>query len=288
MNKRMLTIACLAAAIGFIPAQTKAEDLKLGVVPLENKQVMFKQFQPLCDYLSKELGANVTLVVGKDYQGAMDDLGQNNVQIAYLTPTVFPKCKVQNPDSGIRPVVRFKEAGAGTYRSCIIVPADSKITAIGEIKGKKFAFGSEDSTGSHLMPRAMLAAQGIGIDNITKAYLGSHSKVANAVGAGEYDAGGVKDSVADQFAAEKKVKIIATSDSIPEFPICVNKNVSAELESKIKAAFIKLDGKDEASKKILTSINPKYSGVEPAADADYNVIREMIKKLYGDEFYKKK
>jgi phosphonate transport system substrate-binding protein len=287
MNKHLLTIACLAL-LTLTPSLSRAEDLKLGIVPLENKQTMFKQFQPLCDYLSKELGANVTLVVGKDYQGAIDDLAQNNVQFAYLTPTTFPKCKVQYPDAGIRPVVRFKESGAGTYRSCIIVPADSKITAIAEVKGKKFAFGSEDSTGSHLMPRAMLAAQGIGIDDITKAYLGSHSKVANAVTAGEYDAGGVKDSVADQFVTDKKVKIIATSDPIPEFPICLNKNVTPELEAKIKAAFMKLDGKDAASKSVLTSINPKYSGVESAADADYNVIREMIKKLYGDEFYKKK
>ena len=288
MNKYIFGIACLAAVFGLAPINANAQDLKLGVVPLENKIIMFKQFQPLCEYLSKELGTSVTMVIGKDYQSAMDDLAQNNVQISYMTPTVYPKSVVQNPDAGIRPVVRFKESGAGTYRSCIIVPADSKISSIAELKGKKFAFGSEDSTGSHLMPRAMLVAQGVGIENITKSYLGSHSKVANAVSAGEYDAGGVKDSVAEQFAAEKKVKIIATSESIPEFPICVNKSVSAELEAKIKQAFMKLDTKNDALKAILTSINPKYSGVEPASDADYTVIRDMIKKLFGDEFYKRK
>lgn len=278
-------VACTLLLAAFV----SAEELKMGIIPLEAPKIMFKQFTPLADYLSKELGVTVTLVIGKDYQATMDAIGNNEVQFAYLTPTTYPKSEKQNPDAKITPLVRFQEGGKGSYRSCIIVPADSSVTEVSQLKGKTFAFGNEDSTASHLMPRSMIIAAGLDIktDLAKYEYLGSHTNVANAVKPKTFEAGGVKDSVADQFVKEGSVKIIATSEEIPEFPICVNNKMSDDMVKKLKEALLKLKADDEASKEILTSINKKYTGCEETKSEHYDVIREMIKKLYGDDFYKK-
>ena len=61
-----------------------------------------------------------------------------------------------------------------------------------------------------------------------------------------------------------------------------------ELVERIAAALMKLKADNPEAKAVLTAINEKYTGCEPAAAKDYDVIREMAKKLDGDEWYKKK
>ena len=278
----------LPLATPTVPAQN-ATTVRFGVVPLEDKVTVFKQFQPLAKYLSAELGVEVKLVIGQDYQATIDALGKNDVQFAYLTPTTYPKCERQYADQGIQPLARFLENGKGTYRSCLIVPAGSSITEVKELKGKRIAFGSKDSTGSHLMPRSALVASQIDPDKDLTQYkfLGSHTDVAEAVALGKFDAGGVKDSVAEKYQRQNQVKIIFTSQEIPEFPICANKNVDRVLVDKLTQALLKLDLKSENGKIILTSINAKYSGSESAKSSDYDIIRNMIKTLYDDKFYER-
>ena len=195
---RIKIISLLISAMMAVSVYAQETEIKLGIVPLESSRIMYYQFLPLTHYLSEELGVKIRPVVGLTYQETMDALGTNEVQIAYLTPTTYPKCEKQNPDAGIKPLVRFQVNGKGVYRSCIIVPADSKITRVAELKGKTFAFGSVNSTSSHLMPRAMLIQKGVDIDNDLDSfrYLGSHSNVAIAIREHKFDAGGVKESVA--------------------------------------------------------------------------------------------
>jgi phosphonate transport system substrate-binding protein len=112
-----------------------AEVIQFGVIPLQSPAVMLQKFTPLAEYLSREVGVPVKLMIGKDYQATMDDIGKNNVQMAYLTPTTYPKAEKQNPEAAIRPIVKFQESGSATYRSCIIVRAGSQIAGLPEIKG---------------------------------------------------------------------------------------------------------------------------------------------------------
>lgn len=284
---KVLVLAVFTALI-MTPAVQAEDKLSFGVIPLEAPDAMFRKFVPLAKYLEKELGVKIELVMGKDYQDIMDAIGSNTVQIAYLTPTTYPKSKRQNPDANIHPIVRFQSKGQGTYRSCIIVSFESEIQAISDLKGKSFAFGSKDSTSSHLMPRSMLAAKGIQFEDIQAEYLNSHSNVAAAVSVEQFAGGGVKESVAEKYAANEEVRILAKSNPIPEFPVCINRHVSAPMKGKILAAFEKLNNGSDDAKNIMTAINKKYTGVEAAKDEDYNVIRTMVQNLYGEAFYKKK
>ena len=274
---------------GFPGVLGAAEAIHFGVIPLQGPAVMIQKFTPLADYLSREVGVPVKLMVGKDYQATMDDIGKNTVQMAYLTPTTYPKAERQNPDAAVQPIVKFKEGGKATYRSAIIVRAGSPIATLAELKGKKFAFGSEQSTSSHLMPRSMLIAAGLDINKDLKEikFTGSMGNVANAVAAGMMDAGGLQETVAEENEKKGRVKILARSGDIPQFPICVNKHLSKELVAKIEAALLKLDSGTPEAQKILTAIDAKLTGSEKAASADYDIIRDMVLKLYGEDFYKR-
>ncbi|MFK5926362.1 MAG: phosphate/phosphite/phosphonate ABC transporter substrate-binding protein [Desulfuromusa sp.] len=289
MQKVLKSVCCFMVVCGlfFGSAASASETLNFGIIPLVNQDIMKQQFLPLAKYLSQEIGMEVKLHVGQNYQDTMDAIGTNKVQIAYLTPTTFPKSAVQNPTAGVKPLVRFLKNGTGTYRSCVIAPIDSDIETLADLKGKKFAFGNKNSTSSHLMPRSILAGAGIQFEDIQAEYLGSHSKVAKAVGGEQFSGGGVKESVAQKFAGYGQVKIIATSNPIPQFPICLNNSVSPELEAKLLSAFEKLNDGSDASKTILTTISKKFTGTEKTVSADYDVIRTMIDNLYGNSFYER-
>ena len=287
-----ILVSLLTLMVAASSTMADEKEIKLGIIPLESARIMYYQFLPLSKYLSEELGVNVKLVVGLNYQDTMDALGKNDVQIAYLTPTTYPKCEKQNPDAGIKPIVRFQVNGKGTYRSCIIVPTDSKLDKLSDLKNKSFAFGSTNSTSSHLMPRSMLVQVGIDIDKDLSSYkfLGSHTNVAIGIKWSKYDAGGVKESVAEKYQNAGTCRIIAKSKDIPEFPICVNKYVDSETVEKLEKALLRLkamDSDDCVDNIILQSINKKYTGCEPARSKDYDAIRGMIDDLYGDDFYKR-
>jgi phosphonate transport system substrate-binding protein len=237
--------------------------------------------------LEKELGVPVKVVVGKDYAATMADIGENRAQLAYLTPTTYPKAEKQHPSAGIRPIVKFKKSGKATYRCCVIVRSESSIPSLQALKGKTFAFGSKDSTSSHLMPRSMLIGAGVDIDTdlVAYKYTGSHTNVANAVAVGMLEAGGVKESVAEKFAKQGRVRILAKSGDIPQFPICVNKHLSQEMTAKIVDALLKLDDQTPEHKAVLTAINEKFTGSEKAESSNYDIVRDMIQKIYGDSFY---
>src|SRR5258708_17935699 len=73
--------------------------------------------------------------------------------------------------------------GSKTYRSQIVVRADSGINSIEQLRGKKFAFVDPASASGFLFPNALLA--GMGLDYKTffsdTIFAGGHDKVIIAV-----------------------------------------------------------------------------------------------------------
>jgi methyl-accepting chemotaxis protein len=247
-----------------------------GVVPLENALVMNKKFTPIVSYLNNKLGRDYIIKVGKDYTEAIEDIGTGRAHISYQTPTTYIEGKHKY---GIKLLGYFAKDGSPTYKSAIVVPKGSGIKSIAELKGKRFAFGSEKSTGSTLVPMAMLAEAGITLNNLSQyAYLGSHDIVANAVLKGEFDAGGMMESVVSEFL-DKGLVAIKISEPIPQFPICVNKNLYPEFVKKIKEALISI-----TDTSILKAIDKGYTKFMEAKDSDFNGIRAMVKRLYNVEY----
>jgi phosphonate transport system substrate-binding protein len=288
---RLALVAAAAAVLfGVVPCGASGEEtLKFGITPRESPRISFQKFTPLARYLSNELGVQVELVVGKDFQAVIDGLGNNQYSIAQMTPSTYPKCQRLYPDAGVRPLVRFQTGGSGTYKACIFVPAGGEAAGLAQLKGKRFAFGDPTSAANCLMPKMMLLEAGVSADKdfAEFKFLGSHTNVANAVAVKTFDGGAAMDSVAERFEKEGKVKIIARSGEMPDAPLCVNKHLDSQLAERIATALLKLKCDNPEGKGVLTSINEKYTGCEAAGEKDYDVIRSMAQKLDGDEWYKK-
>jgi phosphonate transport system substrate-binding protein len=161
----------------------------------------------------------------------------------------------------------------------IITRADSEVKSIGDLRGRRFAFGDMKSTSSHIMPRSMLKEAGIDIRELQYyTFLGHHDDVARAVVKGDFDAGGVMEAIAYRFE-DQGIRFLQVSDEIPEFNICYHPSVDEKTLSSIKTALVSLNVSAPEGAAILKSIDKDYTGFVDASDSDYDGIRQKMSKL---------
>jgi phosphate/phosphite/phosphonate ABC transporter binding protein len=250
--------------------------LKMGVIPLEAPGEMFRRFTPLSEYLSQVIGRRVELSVAVDFIQTLKDLEEGITDLAYLTPTTYIEA---HEKFGAKLLVKALRNGSPYTRSAIVAKTGGGIVRLEDVRGKRFAFGDRMSTSSYLVPRAMLAEAGIGLEGLKESvFLGHHDDVAKAVIAGEYDAGGLREPTARAFQ-DQGLELIKTSIDIPEFNVSASKHVDQATADLIEKALIALDQKDKSHARVLAAIDASYTGFSAAADSDYDGIRKIMEKM---------
>ena len=250
--------------------------IKFGIIPLESPSEMYKRFLPLNNYLSRKFDKKVMLKVEGNYENTLKDIGEGITDICYMTPSTYIKAREKY---GVEVLLKALRHGKPFQRIAIIARKGGNIHNVSDIKGRSFAFGDILSTSSYIIPRAMLHDEGIDLNDLSYYdFLGHHDDVARAVLKGEFDAGGIMESAAEKFMDES-LEIIKYSMNVPEFNICVNKDIPSHLKSALKQALLDLTETNPDDKAILHSISPGYTGFTEARFDDYKGIREMMDKL---------
>ncbi len=250
--------------------------LYLGVIPLESPVEMYRKFLPLAEHLQKKMDKKIELKVAMDFAETIKEIGEGATQICYMTPSTYIEAR---NNYNIEVIAMALRNGKPYHRSVIAVKGKDNINDIRDLKGRSFAFGDKRSTSSHIVPRAMLLEGRIKLEDLSfYDYLGHHDDVAKAVLEGKFDAGGLMESTAVKFQ-EQGLKIIKYSVDIPEFNICVNKEIPEQEKMLLRQAILDLETGNPESMKILQSIAADYTGFIEARDSDYDGIREMMKKL---------
>ncbi|HQT93890.1 MAG TPA: phosphate/phosphite/phosphonate ABC transporter substrate-binding protein [Thermoanaerobaculaceae bacterium] len=267
------------AVVAVEPPGAARPALRFGVVSFYNPRLMYIKYQPLVDYLSSATGQAWELVIGASYERTVEDLCAGRLAVAYLGPYSYARA---NAACGALPVVKLNTDGKSTYRSVIMVRKDSTISSLKELAGKRFGFGSPMSTSSHVMPRAMLEDAGLhpGAD-FTCRYYFHHERAARAVLLGEVDACGIRDIVGEKFT-HRELRVLATSDGIPNFPFVVGPKSPPELREELLRALVTRPAVDPAVAATIRSWDEELAGgFVPATDADYAPVRLLAVRVFG-------
>ena len=158
----------------------------------------------------------------------------------------------------------------------IIVKENSPVNNISELKGKDIAFASYKSTSGNLIPRQLLAENGIHLKEL-KSYhnFRYHDSVVKWVLKGVYDAGAVRESVAEKYMP-LGLRILTVSEPIPTGPVAVGPKTPYAMVDAVKAALLNLN-KSGDGKEILKKVDTELrGGFIEANDDDYENIRKMI------------
>lgn len=266
----------LAVALGFSVAGVSAQQtLRVTAIPDEAPTELARKFEPLGQYLHKELGMEVEWTPVTDYAAAVETLASRKVDLAWLGGFTYVQAQVRSQGKAVPLVQRQEDA---QFRSVFITRTGSGIETPADLKGRTLAFGSQSSTSGHLMPRHYLLDAGINPDADLKriSFSGAHDATIAAVASGKVDAGALNISVWEKFVAEgrvdtEKVRVFYTTPTYHDYNWTVHADMPAELQEKIKQALIKLDPADPAAKAILDL--QRATRFIPTEPANYESIR---------------
>jgi phosphonate transport system substrate-binding protein len=254
------------------------EPLRVGLIPNENPEEVEAEYQPLEDYLKKELGREVELSVPTTYNAVVEAMVSGELDLAYFGGLTYVQAR-QRAD--VHPLFTEVNPRTGTtkYRSVIIVPADSNIENVEDLEGKDFAFGSVSSTSGSLYPSIMLDEAGLDYrtDLGEVVYTGGHDTTAQAVANGRVAAGGLEDRILyglqeDGIIEKGKVRVIEESDPIEGYPWVVRDALSDKDEQDLTDAFLGIE-----DPKLLDLLRAEdYQKVQAG---DYDYVEEQARKL---------
>ena len=162
--------------------------------------------------------------------------------------------------------------GKTTFNLVIAVRQDSPIKTMADLKGKAFAFGDEKA----ILQRAVVVGGGSALDQFSRiAFLNHYDNIAKAVLNQDFDAGILKDTVYEQFAAQGLRKIY-TSPPLASYLFAVSSRLPASTVEKLRAALLALKADTPEGQTVLRELDPGYDGFVAAEDKDYDVVRKLI------------
>jgi phosphonate transport system substrate-binding protein len=248
----------------------------VALLPDENASSIIQNALPLKKYLERALGKDIELVVTTDYSSMIEAMRFGRIEVAYFGPLSYVLAKSKGPD--IEPFAVGVSKGSPTYKSVIIARVDGPVKSPADIRGKMVGYGDFASTSSHLIPRALLARNGmLGGTDYKYVLLGAHDAVARAVQSGQVQAGGLSQEIFKSLVAKgsidgDKVIVLAESDPIPNYPIVMQGYLAPELKASIRKAFLELNDKE-----ILKTF--RAEGFVATDDHAYDILRETAKLL---------
>jgi phosphonate transport system substrate-binding protein len=274
-----IVMALLVSPVSTGHSQTDKKPVVTFGVNLRSTPIsMYQNFQPLMDYLTETTPYRFELKLSRNYQAGLRALADGSTQIGILGDVAFIEAWLRH---GAIPILRpLNDEGKPFIRSAIIVPMNSSLRTIGELKGKRIAFDNIHSTTGNLFPRYLLNLNGVRHnDPGTFVSLDSQDAVVRAVLRGEFDAGAVNEQVARKYG-HAGVRVLAYSKPIPPGPIVARKGTPKELLTAVTDALLKLDPANPAHARIMLSWDESLKhGFTRAQVSDYRRIYRMFKSI---------
>ena len=281
MKKAIGLLALLCAALSPLTAHGAAprpSTLRVSAIPDEAPTEMIRKFGPLTAYLEKELGMAVKFIPLVNYAATVEALAAGKVDLVWYGGFTHVQARIRTHGGAIPLVMRRRDLA---FKSKFITAAGSGIKSLKDLRGKTFAFGSVSSTSGHLMPRFFLKRAGIVPEkHFAKfSFSGAHDATAKWVEAGKVQAGALNEAVWEKLVKSgkvdpKKVRVFYTTPGYVDYNWTARASLPREVLTRLAGAFLKLDGKNPAHRKILDLQQAKgyflafpgdFRGIESAA-----------------------
>lgn len=261
------------------PLMAAADPLVMGVFPRRNATLTTRLFSPMAEYLSQQLGREVTLVTAKDFpsfwRGVIDqtyDIVHYN-QYHYITSSDTYQVIVHN-----------KEFGRSDVAGSLYVRNDSGITEVSQLAGRRIIFGGgEDAMMSYILPRYLLLEAGLDRDDYDARFANSPPNALMALYFSQAEASGAGDiliklPVVQQNIDTTELTYLAKTVPLLHLPWAVKQGMDEALSQQIQQTLIRLEDTD-AGRAILK--RAKMTGFGAAKDEDYDPHRRIIAKVVG-------
>ena len=247
--------------------------------PVEDPAVYAKVWDGFVRHLSKVTGKKAVFFPVQSYAAQYEAMRSGRLHIAGVNTGGNP---IAVSCAGFVPFAMMASAdGSFGYEMEIIVPADSDIKSVADIKGRSMAFTSPTSNSGFKAPSAILKSEfGMLPDRDFKAaYSGKHDNSIMGVANKDYEAASIANSVLtrmiDRGVVDKsKIRTIYRSQTFPTTGYGHAHNLDPTLVAKIKQAFFSFQWEGSDLKKEFKK-EDRFISIHHKSDWD--IIRKIDK-----------
>lgn len=288
-----LTGCALLVVAFFLIAGCKGEGkrqvVKIGYMTCNSEEETAHRFTPLTKYLSDKVGVDFVMVPvdTNDF-----DKHFKNGEFTF-THTNSVLYVVLRENHGVELLAAEKRGKLGARTAgAIIALKGSGIEKLSDIKGKRMAFGPMLAPTGYMAEYDLMLAAGINPENDLGHYTipsgaFKHEKLIYGVLYGKYDVAAAPMLDIEVMTREGKISpddfvILAQSKPIPYCTFAVAKGTDPVLVKKVKDALLALKSDDTAGvdgEQVKVMKAAWIDGYEELLDSDYNIIREMAKRV---------
>ena len=257
----------------------QAAPLVLAVHPYASAADIEKRFSPLVKKLSSDIGLSVVLRISPDYEGHIEALGEQRVDIAYIGPAEW---LITEARYGRRPLLgkvifegRQGLSGHLVTRQPMTTPASQTNAALSTLRGQRIAFVDNKSTMGYLVPMAVLKRAGVREQDFhSSKFVGNHENVAMGVLAGEFQAGAIKDETYEKYKAQGLYSLYQMP-TVPEHIFVASPRVPAEWQALIQRSLFSMAETPEG-KVALQAIRADLSKISSVTEQDFSALRTLL------------
>lgn len=277
----LATAGCYKPKSAGLPLGSTNNPIIMAFVPSIEAEKVVDSGGHLCALLSDETGLTFRPMAANSYVGIVEAMAAGKVHVAWLPPMAYVFAHERNGDRAALKVVRH---GLATYRGQIVVPADSPIRELADLKGKRIAFADQTSASGHLYPRTLLQEAGLDVDRDCEViFAASHDAALTTMLRGSADAACCFDDARrglQQVAFPdimETTRVLALTPPIPADCVAVAAKLDEEIAAKTVEGLLAL-ADDERGKQVLFQLY-EVEGLVPATDEDYDPVRVMARIL---------
>lgn len=276
--KTVMTVVLVVAAFIAFGAGVASAEIKFGTLPRLSAPELQAMYSPLAEYLSRETGEKVTIVIPKDFNAFKDAVKTGQMDVGFANPLIYVQAKEM---SNIEPLALSSEVKSGTrFRGIIIVRKDSGFNKIQDLKGKKFVFMDKDSAAGYIFQMLLLSKAGFDVnkDISLLPFAKKHENITTAVFNKTADAGGIREDELEKMKGKldiSQIRIVGYTDYFPNWPFFATPKLKPEMASKIRTALLKLKPNDPKNENILGPA--RLTGFIPIIDKEYDELRKAAK-----------
>jgi phosphonate transport system substrate-binding protein len=278
----VLTAAAVTVGCSSDSSDTgQADTVRLAVTDLKGLEELQREFGAFEEEFEKQSGLKVDFFAVNDRTAAAAALQADRVDVVFTGPAEYV---VIHEKTGAQPIVAIERDG---YHSTIYTKADSGITALDQLRGKKVAMSDVGSTSGHLGPSQMLVDAGLkpGTDVET---LTVGDTVHESLKRGDVDAVGIGYHDYEEFMAEDdpaQYRVIAEGPILPPDLLMGREGLDEQTVTTIRDTFNEhfdvllpamLEGKDNAKYENAKLVN--------VTDKDYDEVRSMYQAVGVNDY----
>ncbi|MEM1945082.1 MAG: phosphate/phosphite/phosphonate ABC transporter substrate-binding protein [Nitrososphaerota archaeon] len=257
-----LSIGIMVGALAAIGATAllqppQREKVIIAVQPTLSAASVMEQAKPLEKFLEDRLGVDVEIYVPTSYAAVVEAIRRGHAQAAMMSAwPAYLAWKLGGADVALAEVrmvsIGGKLVNSTYYYSYWVVPKDSEVKTLEDLRGKVVALPSPLSTSGYLAPLAKLVEKGlVQVEEGREAdpskffkvvFTGGYAQAWEALKSGSVDAIVIAGDVPERLYNEvlSNTRVIERQGPIPSHAVVFSKDLREPLRSRLLGALIDL------------------------------------------------